>query len=105
MPSAVRTVIASLVFLAVTIAPAARADWMNLTGAETASNIAEITILDNRVRITLEIYIGNLDTFEALLPDEWLKKDVAVRPPLPERLNRHSPDGSRFHPPWMPVLI
>jgi len=68
----------------------ARADWMNLTGAETAPNIAEITILDGKVRIALEIYIGNLDFFEALLPDEWLKKDVAARPPLPERLKRFS---------------
>ncbi|MCZ6815192.1 MAG: hypothetical protein O7F76_00675, partial [Planctomycetota bacterium] len=63
---------------------------MNLTGAETAPNIAEITILDGKVRIALEIYIGNLDFFEALLPDEWLKKDVAARPPLPERLKRFS---------------
>jgi hypothetical protein len=90
MPNAVCTVIASLLFLAVTMAPAARADWMNLTGAETAPNIAEITILDDRVRIALEIFIGNLDTFEALLPDDWLKKDVAARPPLPERLKRFS---------------
>ena len=90
MPIAVRTVVASLVFLAVAIVPAARADWINLTGAETAPNIAEITILDDRVRIALEIYIGDLDAFEALLPDDWLKKDVADRPPLPERLKRFS---------------
>ena len=90
MPNPVCTVIASLVFLAVIIAPAARADWMNLTGAETAPNIAEITILDDRVRIVLEIYIDNLDTFEVLLPDDWLKRAVAARAPLPERLKRFS---------------
>lgn len=68
----------------------ARADWMNLTGAETAPNIAEITILDDRVRIALEVYVGNLQSFKALLPDGWLKKDVATRAPLSERLRRFS---------------
>ncbi len=86
----VRNIILSLLFLAVTIAPVARADWMNLTGAETAPNIAEIMVLDDRVRIALEVYIGNLDTFETLLPDDWLKKNVARRPPLSERLKRFS---------------
>ncbi len=90
MPRAVRTLVASLLFLATTIIPAARADWMNLTGAETAPNIAEITILDDRVRVALEVYVGNLATFEALLPDDWLKKDVASRPSLAERLRRFS---------------
>ena len=105
MPNAVRAVVASLLFLAVTIAPAARADWINLTGAETAPNIAEITILDDRVRIALEIYIGDLDAFEVLLPDDLLRKGVAARPPLPERLKRFSAetfqvvtdDGTRLH--------
>ena len=32
----------------------ARADWINLTGAETAPNIAEITVLDDRVKIALK---------------------------------------------------
>jgi hypothetical protein len=77
-------------FLATTTITAARADWMNLTGAETAPNIAEITVLDDRVRVALEVYVGDLATFEALLPDEWLKKDVAARPSLPERLRRFS---------------
>ncbi len=77
-------------FLTTTIIPAARADWMNLTGAETAPNIAEITVLDDRVRVALEVHVGDLATFEALLPDEWLKKDVASRLSLPERLRRFS---------------
>ena len=90
MPRGVRTLVASLLFLTTTIIPAARADWMNLTGAETAPNIAEITVLDDRVRVVLEVYLGDLATFEALLPDDWLKKDVASRPSLPERLRRFS---------------
>jgi len=87
-----RTIVALLLFLAMTISTAVRADWMNLTGAETAPNIAEITVLDDRVRVALEIYVGNLDTFEALLPDDWLKTGAAARPPLAERLKRFSAD-------------
>jgi hypothetical protein len=90
MPKAVRTLIALLLFLTATVVPNARADWMNLTGAENAPNVAEITVLDDRVRVALEIYVGDLATFEALLPDDWLKKDLASRPSLPERLRRFS---------------
>ncbi len=82
--------VASLLFLATATTSAARADWMNLTGAENAPNIAEITVLDDRVRVALEVYVGDLSIFKALLPDEWLKKDVASRPSLPERLRRFS---------------
>ncbi len=90
MPRAVRTLVASLLFLATSTIPAARADWMNLTGAEAAPNIAEITVLDDRVRVALEVYVGDLATFEALLPNDRLKRDVASRPSLPERLRRFS---------------
>ena len=81
-----------LFFVTVISHSSAHADWMNLTGAETAPNIAEITVLDDRVRIALEVYIGDLATFEALLPDDWVKKDVTARPPPAERLKRFSAD-------------
>jgi len=42
-----------------TVAPT-RADWINLTGAETAPNIAEITVFDDRVEVVLEVHVGNL---------------------------------------------
>ena len=64
-----RSIIAACLLVWLGSMSCARADWMNLTGAETAPNIAEITILDGKVRIALEIYIGNLDFFETLLPD------------------------------------
>ncbi len=32
----------------------AKADWLNLTGAETAPNIAEIYVQDDRVRLVFE---------------------------------------------------
>ena len=76
--------------------PTARADWINLTGAETAPNIAEITVFDDRVEVALEIYIGDLKSFEALIPDDWLKDRVVGRPPLAERLLRFSERGLRF---------
>ncbi|MGB5536674.1 MAG: hypothetical protein WBN08_12325, partial [Thiogranum sp.] len=54
------------------IAAPASADWINLTGAETSPNIAEIYVLDDHVKLVLEVYIGDLDRFEDLVPDEWL---------------------------------
>ncbi len=92
MARAVPILVATLLFLTTTVVPAARADWINLTGAETAPNIAEITVLDDRVRVVLEIYIGHLATFEAMLPDDWLKPGAAARLPLAERLKRFSAD-------------
>jgi hypothetical protein len=87
----------ALIALATLLAvPAARADWINLTGAETAPNIAEITVFDDRVEVALEIYIGYLKSFEALIPDDWLKDRVVGRPPLTERLIRFSERGLRF---------
>ncbi len=90
MPILLRALFVSLLLFAGLSANATRADWINLTGAETAPNIAEITVLDDRVRVVLEVYIGNLSVFEALLPDDWLKKDISSRPPLAERLKRFS---------------
>jgi hypothetical protein len=69
---------------------AALADWMNLTGAETAPNIAEIKVLDDRVRVAFEIHIGDLAAFEALVPDDWVKALAADRPPLADRLRLFS---------------
>ena len=73
-----------------------RADWINLTGAETAPNIAEITVFDDRVEVALEIYVGDLKTFEGLIPDDWLKDLQVERLPLEERLASFSERGLRF---------
>ena len=67
----------------------ARADWINRTGAETAPNIAEIYVLDDRVRVKLEVYIGDLDKFSDLLLDDWLR-DASGRPGLGDRMQRFS---------------
>jgi hypothetical protein len=84
------------ILLVVLTATTTRADWINLTGAETAANIAEITVFDDRVEVALEIYVGDLKTFEELIPDEWLEDLEVERPPLAERLVRFSEQGLRL---------
>ena len=74
----------------------ARADWINLTGAETSPNIAEIYIKDDHVQVNLEIYIGDIRHFEELVPDDWLKEQDATRPSQEERLKSFSERGMQF---------
>ncbi len=75
--------------------PPAHADWINLTGSETAPNIAEIYVLDDRVHVKLEVYVGDLDKFDDLVPDDWLR-DSSGRPGRDERLARFSREGLQF---------
>jgi len=75
---------------------AAKADWLNLTGAETAPNIAEIYVLDDRVKLVLEVYVGDLDNFSDLVPNDWLKDGSEDRPTLEERMRRFSADQFQF---------
>jgi len=49
---------------ALILSPAASSDWVNLSGAENAPNIAEITISDQRVDVELEVYINDLRLLE-----------------------------------------
>jgi hypothetical protein len=67
-----------------------RADWINLTGAQSAPNIAQIYVEDDHVRLDLEIYIGDLDKFMDLLPDEWFKNTTKKPPPIQERISLFS---------------
>jgi len=77
------------------VATPLRADWINLTGSETAPNIAEIYVLDDRVHVKLEVYIGDLEKFDDLVPDDWLR-DASGRASLDERLARFSREGLQF---------
>ena len=81
-----------IVSLLVLMAPISRADWINLSGAESARNIAEIYILDDHVKLVLEVYIGDLDKFEELVPDEWLKETSDKRPSLEKRMQTFASD-------------
>jgi hypothetical protein len=88
-------------FLLVALSPAC-ADWINLTGAETAPNIAEIRVLEDRVNVRFEVYIGNLEPFADLIPDELMKNAGEGRPTEGERLEHFAkevlsilgPDGA-----------
>ena len=92
----IRSIPASLVLLGFTITwTPANADWVSFTGAETARNVAEIYILDDRVEVNLEVYVGDLETFAALVPDNWISTGE-TRPPLSERLNSFSSDTLRI---------
>ncbi len=73
-----------------------RADWINLTGAETAPTIAEIYVLDDHVKLVLEVYIGALRAFEELIPDDWLNDRDTPRPVLAERLRIFSSKTFQF---------
>ncbi len=77
-------------------APFLRADWMNLTGAETAQNIVEIYVLDEHVRVKLEVYIADLDKFEELVPDEWFKDSASKRPSLEQRMQTFASQRLQF---------
>ena len=74
----------------------ARADWMNLSGAETAPNIVEFVVEDNHVKVNLEIYIGDLETFGDLIPDDLLQSTAVDRPALKERLRRFASQTMQF---------
>ncbi|MHC4440817.1 MAG: hypothetical protein ACYS3S_26000, partial [Planctomycetota bacterium] len=74
----------------------ARADWINLSGAENAPNIAEIYIQDDHVRLVLEIYIRDLTEFEQLLPDDFFREKIVGRPPVEERLKSFSEETFQF---------
>ncbi len=76
-------------------AQSVRADWINLTGSETAPNIAEIYVLDDRVHVKLEVYIGDLQKFDDLVPDDWLR-DASGRDDFETRLQRFSRKGLQF---------
>lgn len=89
-----------LVSLLILWAPYIRADWMNLTGAETSENIVEIYILDDHVKVKLEVYVGDLEKFEELLPAEWLKDSVGEsgnkRPSLEQRMHTFATKRLQF---------
>ena len=92
---ATRSWLAAVTLLMIIAAPA-DADWINLTGAETSPNIAEIYVLDDRVKVALEVYINDIPTFGELIPDHWLKDEAKDRPSLTERLRRFSKEKLRI---------
>ncbi|MGB5874748.1 MAG: hypothetical protein WBG01_11465 [Bacteroidota bacterium] len=70
--------------------PCAMADWLNLTGAQSAPNIAEIYVEDDHVRVVLELYVNNLDNFIHIVPEDWIREAGVEPPTLKERMRRFS---------------
>ncbi len=93
-----RTALCFVLFLMVgfVVGLPAKADWINLTGAETAPNIAEIYVLDDHVKLVLEIYIEDLATFDDLVPDDWIKTLNIQRPSIQKRLQHFSSATVQF---------
>jgi len=91
---------------ALLMAPAALlADWINLTGAETAPNIAEIVVADDAVEVAFEIYPDDRDLF--LLESGFglaLRADAVLLAPeitfkeRRERKDRYSPFAGMVDP-------
>ncbi len=92
----IRFTLTFLFFVTFLSTPPAKADWINLTGAETSPNIAEIYILDDHVKLALEVYIGDLKTFHHLVPDDWLKDPDIKRPHPAERMRQFSSEMFQF---------
>jgi hypothetical protein len=78
------------------LASPVKADWINLTGAQSAPNIAEIYVEEDHVRLVLEIYVGDLDKFIDLLPDNFLKQAGIEPPPIQDRMRRFSEESFQF---------
>ena len=72
------------------VCPSANADWINLSGAQNAPNIAEIHINDDHVKIELEIFVNDLLAFDRLIPDEFFSGTRIKRAALEERLQKFS---------------
>ena len=72
------------------VCPPANADWINLSGAQNAPNIAEIHINDDHVRIEFEIFVNDLVIFDRLIPDDFFADTGIKRPLLEERMQQFS---------------
>jgi hypothetical protein len=80
-----RSVLFLCVVTVLIIPSAASADWINLSGAENARNIAEIYVETDRVRIQLEVFVDDLMIFEELIPEDFFSEPLPGRPSLAKR--------------------
>jgi hypothetical protein len=63
----------------------AQADWINLTGAENARNIAMIHVEQDHVKIKLEVFIKDMIVFDELIPSDFFPEPIPGRPDFAER--------------------
>lgn len=83
-------IISSFIFFSCSVRNPANADWINLSGAENAPNIAKIHIHDDHVKIELEISVDDMVAFDHLIPDAFFEGDDIKREPLAERIRQFS---------------
>ena len=69
------------------------ADYNPFNGAAVAPNIAEVRLGSQGISVQLEIYIGDISVFEALIPDDWVSESSADRPNATERLEDFGLNG------------
>lgn len=86
----------TLLIIFVTAPKPAQSDWINLTGAETSPNIAEIYVMDDHVKVKLEVYVGDLSSFEELIPDDWIEGKEIKRASLEERIEHFASNTLKF---------
>ncbi|MEP1930524.1 MAG: hypothetical protein ABJJ37_04520 [Roseibium sp.] len=88
LPSGLRILIGTILAAAMLVCGSlgASADWINLSGAETSPNTAEITVLDDRVRIALEVYIYDIKKVPELIPDDWARENSTTYSSIDERM-------------------
>ena len=79
-----------LIFFCCIFSRLANADWINLSGAQNAFNIAEIYINDDHVKVNLEIFVRDMVVFDRLVPDEFFKGTEIKRAALDKRLQLFS---------------
>ncbi len=77
--------VVTLLFVLLCLPTVSRADWINLSGAENARNIAEITIEKDHIRIQLEVFVEDLNLFEELIPSDFFSQPLPGRPGLEQR--------------------
>lgn len=69
-----------LVATVILLSPESKADWINLTGAENARNIAELYVEKDGLRVKLEVFVEDLHVFEELMPDQLFSSALPERP-------------------------
>ncbi|NRB17827.1 MAG: hypothetical protein HRU33_09755 [Rhodobacteraceae bacterium] len=71
----------------------ALADYVAFNGSEVAPNIAKFRIDEDGVHLQLEVYVGDLKTFDALVPNSWFRDDTALRSTPQERMVDFAENG------------
>ncbi|WIY23898.1 Rossmann-fold NAD(P)-binding domain-containing protein [Parasedimentitalea psychrophila] len=71
----------------------ALADYVAFNGSEVAPNIAEFRIDEDGVHVQLEVYVGDLKTFDALVPNSWFKDDAPLRATSDDRIVDFTENG------------